>query len=67
MVYRKTDSGNAIKDRQAERDVEQFRNDFGDDFIDPTTGPNSPRPRTPRIDTSLEARHRNGRCINCDD
>lgn len=45
----------------------QFQPRSGDECVDPTTRPKWPRPRTHLPDIALADRHRNGRCINCDD
>jgi len=37
------------------------------DLIDPATRPTGPQTRVRDTDLRAEQRHRNGRCINCDD
>ena len=50
----------------AERDhAERFQHRFGGELINPTSRPRWPG-ATRRIDSAAEARHRNGRCANCD-
>jgi hypothetical protein len=52
----------------AEREhAKQFHARFGGELIDPATRPTWPDTHQPRNDHSAEKRHRNGRCINCDD
>jgi hypothetical protein len=51
----------------AERDhAARFLQRFGGEFTDPASRPKW-RPSARRIDAAAEARHRNGRCANCDD
>jgi hypothetical protein len=45
----------------------RFQQRFGGELMDPAWRPRWPRAQAPRRDLSLEARLRNGRCVNCDD